>query len=202
MKTNISKYLPSEILKIEEYRALNHSFDLEFDLLKYQLDGIQRERYVLTATNKGLTEWEKQLKIKNTSQDIETRRLQILARKNLQAPYTDRTLRQRLDIICGEDNYKLQILYDKYTIILDTVMTNEAQFNNLLFMLNSIIPCHILILNNNTIHYDIDNKIYVGTGLFYDLGYTITHDNRFLYDLDNTIHGGMAIGQHKTYSIN
>ena len=73
---------------------------------------------------------------------LEDRRLMILARYNMQTPYTDRRLREILNGLLGESGYSLDIDYNNYKI--ELTFHNIRNIETIYKSLSVIIPANML----------------------------------------------------------
>lgn len=100
-----------------------------------------------------LAYYEKLLGIKGTSgENIEDRKARVLSRWNNRTPCTYRTLKQRLDTLCGESNYMLEVNRYKVTCMLyDPSYVDEVET-----MMKTLLPVNLYI----DVHYTAGNHAY------------------------------------------
>lgn len=97
------EYYPQVLREALEIQILSRIFDSYLGRLNEDTEALSREFYISTATEIGISIWEKALNIRPENPDIEARRLVIRS-----LLFKDRiSLRTRLDILIGENKYSV-----------------------------------------------------------------------------------------------
>lgn len=109
----IIEYLPLYLQDVREFKIIANIEDIELEKIKAQIEEILKETIVKTANSYGLTRYEKIYNIEEPANDIIVRRYNILAKINNRVPYTINWLKNKLNNTIGEDNYRINIDYDK-----------------------------------------------------------------------------------------
>lgn len=113
-------YLPPVLRKVREFQAINEANEPEFALAWAAIQLLLENQFLDTATEVGVSVWEKELKIRPKGTDIlSARKARIKAMWNLRRPYTVPWLRQWLAAQCGQNGYTLDI--EDYTILLELI---------------------------------------------------------------------------------
>ena len=115
------EYLPNFMQDIKEFKELFSAEDIEIEQLKIAIEKIFSEIIVKTAEGYGLDRYEKIYQINAESDLLEARRLKILLKINDKVPYSYKWLVNTLDTILGENNYKINIDYANYKIVISIV---------------------------------------------------------------------------------
>lgn len=131
---NINKYLPKVLQPVIELQQINADLDIELDNIDKLIKDITKETIVKTATEYGITRWEKSLGIIPSDNDsLEVRRFRVSNIIMSKLPYTLRWLQAKLtEIVGSESGWTLNIDYSHYiiTIILsglDTELMLEVE---------------------------------------------------------------------------
>lgn len=98
---------------------------------------------ILEADEEGIRRWEEMLGI-IPSGSLEDRRLKVYIEWNSNVIWTDRTLRQFLDLFLGRGTYDLEFIYDKYALKIKVYFgSTKVRTDVLLDELRKIIPANI-----------------------------------------------------------
>ena len=141
------QYLPPLFQGIREFREIAAAEQQEADGLWSSLDEAWEDLFLLTATEDGLTRYEKPLGIvpKATSTP-EERRFILLARYNEQLPFTRRVLERQLENLCGPEGYTLTVDPEKKTAAVLVALTAKANYDEVADLLERVLPCNMAVL--------------------------------------------------------
>lgn len=142
------EYLPNFMQEITEFEELFKTEDEELEKLKSQIDNILKEVIVNTSDDYGLKRYEKIYNIDVVSADIDVRRFNIISKINNKAPFTYKWLDNKLKKLVGENNYKINIEYDNYKVIISIVYLFGDIVNNLQKDLKQLLPANLIIQIN------------------------------------------------------
>lgn len=126
------EYLPPFLQDIREYKKIFNAEDIELKKLDKNLKSLLTEVIVKTAEGYGLDRYEKIYNIDTNKQDIATRRIMILSKINNRVPYNLNWLKNKLDNLVGESNYKITENTNTYEIKIEI----SAIFNDIAVILN------------------------------------------------------------------
>ncbi|MCL2463149.1 MAG: YmfQ family protein [Defluviitaleaceae bacterium] len=119
--TPLLQYL-NILREVREYKAFTSAEDPEFRIIAENLAAAMNDIFVVTATDYGLSRYEKMLKIRPESGDsFERRRARILLRLTSQLPFTMRWLENWLESFFGTNNYR--VIVSDY--VLQVMLTND-----------------------------------------------------------------------------
>lgn len=158
---SIKKYLPLYLQEVKEFDEICKTEDIELEDLNNKINKLLNEITVANASNVGLSRYEKIYNIKNISTDIEERRFNILNKMNGKGPFTLNWLNNKLKALVGEDNYKIDVDYNKYRIDISVsgIFQNIAETLNI--DLKEQLPANLIITVN--LFQTEKANIYVGT---------------------------------------
>ena len=154
----LKKYLPEFIGEIKEFQELDKVCSVEIDELREKLQQLQDNQFIELANSEGLSRYEQMLSIPYT-EDVATRRFNILNKYNSTIPFTLTWLTNMLNTTLGKGNFLLDMNYGAYTLTISVSASNEQHIATLYKDLRKKIPCN-LILNITTLApVEVDNYI-------------------------------------------
>lgn len=155
----LKKYLPEFISNIKEFQQLDATVSVEINELRDKLLQLQDNQFIETADDEGLSRYEKMLSIPY-SEDVATRRFNILNKYNSTIPFTMMWLTNTLNTTLGKGNFLLDMNYNNYTLTISVVSSKEHLISSLYKDLRKKIPCN-LVLNITTLE-PIEVDKYIG----------------------------------------
>lgn len=172
----INDYLPKVLQPIIEFQQINSDLDIELNKLDNLIKDITKETIVQTATEYGISKWEKTLGIIPSDGDsLEIRRFRVNNILTSKLPYTLRWLQMKLtEIVGSESGWTLNMDYAHYTITiilsgLDTELMLEVEKQ-----LRNAIPANMeLEIGGPSI---TSSEIKIGIGMMYSTKYKINTD--------------------------
>lgn len=143
---DILDYLPPVLKEVKELVEIANIENPVLSDLWQQIEDVLNDQFIVTATEKGSTRYEKMLKINvPASDDLETRRFRLLTRFREQSPYTWKVLHQLLDSLLGEEHYELTRNATEKWIKVKLELTVKGQFEAVELMLERITPQNMLL---------------------------------------------------------
>lgn len=136
-------YIPEFLRDFDEFIKLFSSLDIEISKLKSNVSELLSGQFIFYCNETFIDKFEKDLKIEVIDEDIEKRRKKLIIKFNEKLPYTVFRLKENLNIILGEDNYSLFLIYDKYRLILRVKTNDESDFSECISLLERMIPANI-----------------------------------------------------------
>jgi len=142
------EYLPIVLREVPEFEALLTAWQPEAEALWDAQDDALENQFLLSATDYGISRWERILQIFPKDTDgLEMRRARVLSILRLKLPYTMRWLRNWLTELCGAGNFGLDIT--KYLIMLDLGLDNipeaEKLADDLMALLQIVKPANMIL---------------------------------------------------------
>ena len=123
--SKLIEYMPAFLKDVREFNEIFDTEDIELEELDYNVKKMLTEVIVKMADSYGLDRYEKIYDIKNVSTDIEVRRSNILACINKNAALTLKWLDNHLKGLVGENNYKIEVIYNEYLLVISLLATSS-----------------------------------------------------------------------------
>lgn len=143
---DILNYLPPVLKEVKELVEIANIENPVLTDLWQQIEDALNDQFVVTATEKGATRYEKMLKMNVPASDsLETRRFRLLTRFQEQSPYTYKVLKQLLDSLLGEGHYELTRNTTEKWIKVKLELTVKGQFEAVELMLERVTPQNMLL---------------------------------------------------------
>lgn len=195
------KHLPPFLQDFREMCELVKTENSEFTLAAQEADSMVNELFIQTATDMGLKRFEKILGISPTKGDsLESRRSAIMTRWNDITPYTMTALKNKIIAIQGNEEVEIILSTNRpYEIEIITNLEFPGQVNNLVYLIQTMIPCNLVIHSVNII------KGQSETRLGYGVSASITGNLLLTNDLNENqsvpVPVGVAVGQSMTNTL-
>lgn len=142
----VKEYWPEQLKEIEEFKEIDTVENPELNLIWESINGLMDDQFIQTATESGIARREKILKIVPFADDtLETRRFRVLTRWNDKLPYTYRVLLSKLDQLCGENGYTIDLNNNEYTLNIKIELVKKRMFDEVNIMARRISPANLVI---------------------------------------------------------
>lgn len=142
----IAEHWIEELRTIREFKLLADIEDAELADIHSTITNLINDQFIETATEKGIARRERILKIVPFADDsIDDRRFRVLSRWNSKLPYTYRGLLQRLDQLCGEEGYVVNLNHNNYTLLIKIELTAKRMFEEVELMSRKMVPANMVI---------------------------------------------------------
>ena len=143
---NIKDYWFEQLQEIEEFKLLDNIENTELVNANQTLKQLIDDQFIQTATEKGIATREKMLKITPFADDnLDTRRFRVLNRWNNELPYYYQNLIDRLDQMCGESGYTINLNHGDYTLSIKIELTVQRMFDEVKLMTRAMVPANLMI---------------------------------------------------------
>lgn len=161
------EHLPSFLKQFKELDKLLEAERPEFQLLVRNEIDLLNNLFILTATNEGLKRFEKILNIYPSPDDsIETRRNNVMVKWYSKDIYTMKTLKNRLDMLQGNDNVQLEWdETDNFLLHVVTRLDFKGQVDTLASILESMLPANVAYQSVNYIEFNETFNLFYGVGM-------------------------------------
>lgn len=201
-EVDLVSYLPPEIANFKETVAALEAENPEFVLVWKAADRVLYNEFIETADEYGISRFEKILNILPSTEDtLESRRARVQARWNSTIPYTLKTLVDKLAALCGDSNFTIVKDYPHYRITLEVELGLYGQVEELERIIESMIPCNMVVQSHNKIDSNPGTKIFIAGALQQTAHFTINTE----IDEKKELHGNLAytgyVSTHKTMRI-
>lgn len=144
---HLIEYLPDFLRSVREYKAiLTDAFEPEVVELFQAIENALSDQFIETASEYGISRWEKMLKIvPKSTHSLEDRRFTILTRLNEQPPFTMEALKQKLENLCGKDGYSVEVDVEKFILKVRIALTSRNAFDDVCVLLERVVPSNMVI---------------------------------------------------------
>ena len=140
------RYIPYVLNETDEFKALTSTLDYINENLEKDVEELKNNQYILDSTEDGIARYEKMINVTPLDSDtLEDRRFRVFTKYNQQLPYTERSLRNLLDTLIGNDGYKLEINHLSHSITVRVELTARSMFKSVETLLEGYIPLNIYI---------------------------------------------------------
>lgn len=195
-------YLPPVLQKVREFQAISNSENPEFQIVFDTSEKVLKNLFIQTSDVDGIKRYEKILGIKPSSNDtLETRRFRVLSRWNDRIPYTWKSLLEKLDTLCGEDNYTIVLENEIYTLNLLTHLGIYGTVDELDILLDEIIPSNLVVIANNVLFCGDDASLYCGSAISSGFHYVLSSDIDVQYSPEANLSMGAAVSKGSNYQL-
>lgn len=161
---DLLSYLPEFMREFSEIKQITSTENEEFKELYKLMKKELFNQFIETCDKDGIVNFEKLLNLKvDESLSLETRKFNVITRLGGELPYTKRNLIKKLNQICGENAYKLEILNNEYKVKIITSFINENMKDILINSLRNIIPANMIIENQNQIN--LKTELIINSGI-------------------------------------
>ena len=106
-----------------------------------------------------------------------------------------RVLLQKLTVLCNNTDFSLTHDFNTgYTLTLETNLELYGQVEELEYIINSMIPCNIVVDSKNSIPCNVKGAVLFGCGICFVNQFIITNDFREVFGIDGNavFSGGIA----------
>lgn len=156
---DLIKYIPPVLKEVQEFKVWTDCENPEIDLVNAALVEVKDNQYIQTLTEKGAVRWETPLKIVPKDTDtIELRRFRLFAKMNEKLPFTFKSVKNQIEILCGADGYTFELFGDEYRLKVRVALAAKGQLEEVSATLaktvpeNMVIDLSLLYNQNKTLH--------------------------------------------------
>lgn len=158
-EVDLLSYLPPFMQEYEETKKIAQTENPEFQKIWELIEDARNQLYYVTATEQGLSRFEKMLKIYPTSEDtIESRRARIATIWNDIPPYTYPAL-----LLMLQGDFEVIPDFKNYLITIKTKINNYGGFRDLAYIIENVIPLNLVVNSVNTVDMNTTQQLYWGT---------------------------------------
>lgn len=166
-EVELLNHLPLFIQEYREIREIMKSENPEIQSLEDETEIIFNNQFIQSCNLKGIAKFEELMKITPEINDtLESRISRVLSRWNDTAPYTFIVLCQKLDVLCGKDNYEIEKKFNEYKMKITTHLELPGQVDELDYILDYMIPANIDLTSENKIFLNMtDGTTRIASGI-------------------------------------
>lgn len=197
-RKKLIEYLPRFMQNFSELKELLRVANEETDLIHTQIGRILDEAFIESCTEYGLRKYENLLHIiPADGESLETRRLRVMMRWYEYSPYTFRVLVNKLNMICGVNNYDLTADLENYYFRVQTELGSYGSMDELAYMYESILPQNIFYESVNVLNIEAACSLNYGGGLVMSTMFQLTEDWKGSQSItaDLSIGGGIVFSE-------
>ena len=196
------QYLPEFVAEYKEIKAITDVEDPEYNLFWDHLRGAINNQFITTCDEQGISMFEKMLKLYPYESDtLEMRIARVLVEWNAQLPYTMRSFRQMLDVLCGAGNYEINLKHNEYVIEINTYFYDSKMLNQLNRLLLKVLPANLTYESTNYIVEEAKQDYYLGAAAMSSMHYVLSSDFIGNYELSGSGNLTGSIIQNRKYVI-
>lgn len=190
-RKRLIEYLPRFMKNFSELKELLNVANDETDLINEQVGRILDEAFIEDCTEYGLRKYENFLHIiPADGESLETRKIRVLMRWYECSPYTVRVLVNKLNMICGVNNYDLIADFENYYFKVLTELGTYGTIDELGYMFESILPQNIFYESVNTLNIQAECSLNYAGGTVFSSMFLFTED----WKGNQTISADLSVG--------
>lgn len=162
-EVDLVSYLPPFVAEYKETNLTLTAENPEFAFVWKAADKVLKNEFIETADEYGISRFEKILHILPSRDDtLESRRSRVQSRWFTALPYIWRMFLQKLIMLCGENNFTIIKYFDDYRVALGVQLKLFGQIEELERIIETMLPCNMVVESNNKLSEDSENTIYIG----------------------------------------
>jgi hypothetical protein len=170
--TDLNKYVPNVYEDVVEMCELINTENELFDELKLQVDKVENNQFITQADIDGIKEFESLYGIVSNplTETLDFRRNRLLNRKGLNAPFTMRFLKNKLDDIIGIGNWIMTTDFNNFIVYIESVDEDLNWLHEIQVTFTKIKPCNMLFIGkpNLSAQLEIGEQIETGGEITYN----------------------------------
>ena len=196
------EYLPKFMADRKEMQVITSAEEPEFTLFWAVLKRVINNQFITTCDEQGISKFEKMLKLYPYESDtLEMRIARVLVEWNAQLPYTMRSLKQMLDVLCGAGNYRVKLRNNEYVLEIDTFFYDSKMLTQLNKLLLKVLPANLTYESTNYILEEAKQDYYLGAAAMSSMHYVLSSDFIGNYELSGSGNLTGSIIQNRKYVI-
>ena len=178
-EVDLVSYLPPFMADFKEVAVTLEAENPEFKIIWDAANQVLYNEFIATADEYGISRFEAILKILPSKEDtLESRRARVQVRWFNAIPYTMKALISKLIALCGDNNFTITKQFDFYRLELETHLELYGQVDELEYIINTMLPCNIVVVSDNKIICDVKGLAAFAGGICITEHFFITNDSR------------------------
>ena len=139
-------YIPPVLADAEEQKQIFKALNPEINILWSEIQKSEDNQFIDSSNEYGVSRRENQLKIKpKNTETLSDRKFRLLARENEKLPYTYRVLDKKLESLCGENGYTLNVDTDNEILKVRVDLSSKYAYEEVRLMLEKMCPLNYVI---------------------------------------------------------
>lgn len=201
-EVDLVSYLPPFMADFKEISVTLEAENPEFKIVWEAAHRVLYNEFIATADEYGISRFEKILNILPSKEDtLESRRARVQARWFNAIPYTMRAFISKLIALCGENNFTITKEFDFYKLMIETDLELFGQVEELEHIINTMIPCNIVVISENKIPCDTEGFALVAGGICATEFFFITNDEQTSRIIKGNVNLGGGLLEAAAYLI-
>lgn len=144
-EADLLSYIPDFLKEYEEMKVLQQVMNPEVQEMEEETQRLFANQFIADADSRSIRRYEEMLGMQHfSSESLEERRFKILSKWIRTIPYTRNVLKKRLDLLCGEEGYLLEVEPWK-KIAVRVALKNKSSFLEVKELLEEFVPCNMVI---------------------------------------------------------
>lgn len=160
---SVCKQIPTWFQDILEYQELCQTETEQFTAFLDSMQAVENNFFFQTMDIGAISIWEKIFRIipNPETETLDFRRTRLINRVSTKAPFTLGFLYRKLDELIGVGKWKVKVDHQNYTLYIEAEPCNKNGWDELLVLLNTIKPAHIMVFPA----YPFSTTLYLGGAL-------------------------------------
>lgn len=184
-------HLPQHMRYFREMAQLMGVTDTQLDKVDKMTLRVLDNAFIESCDEYGIAKYESYLKITPTKYDtLETRKARVLLRWSEYTPFTMQVLRNKLNTLCGDDNYIIDDRLTEYYMFLTTYLEGYDQVKELEEWLERILPQNIVYGQHNIINMVAASDTRMGGASCYTDVFNCSDDAKYVINVTNGLGNG------------
>ena len=194
-EVDLVSYPPPFLAEFKEIAVTLEAENPEFVLVWDAAERVLSNEFIETADEYGISRFEKVLNILPSTEDtLESRRARVQARWFNTIPYTMKSFLAKLIALCGDSDFTVTKEYQNYKVEILTNLELFGQVEELEHMIDSMIPCNMIVISLNEISCGAAGFAFVAGGVCSVEHFFITNDEQTQQTIcSGAIFGGGAV---------
>ena len=143
---DVLSYLPPVFSEVYEMQAAAQGENSELNLLWQGAEDLMNDQFISSATENGVSRWEKMLLLSPGDTDtLPERKFRVQSAMSGRLPFTIWVLREQLDSLCGADGYELTVDYGNYKVTVLLALAAQNEFDAVTELLQKMLPANLVI---------------------------------------------------------
>lgn len=163
---NLLGHLPPFIQEYLEIREIMQAENPEFQFVEDESEIIKNNQFIQTCNLTGISKFESLIGIVPSADDtLESRINRVLVRWNDTVPYTWQRLLNKLNTLCGADNYEIIRNLDEHELDVTTHLDLYGQVEELDYFLSYMLPANLILQSRNELFINLDATAKLAAGI-------------------------------------
>lgn len=142
----LMNFIPDYLKNCIEMKAIQEAIQPEIQNMEDETEHLLRNTFILTSDEKGIKKYENMLGTQALDNDtLDNRQFRVLSKWNRYVPYTKTTLRKKLETLCGEDGFTLEIIPAEKRLIVRVSLRSRKNYDEVDRLLEEIVPQDMII---------------------------------------------------------